>query len=298
MQQALPITFGLKAAGWLAALDGARAGLAEIRVQVPAVQLGGAVGTLAALGDSGLEIAADVADQLGLVDPGIPWHTDRLRPARVACGLGIALGVLAKVARDVVLLAQTEVAELREGGGAGRGGSSTMPHKRNPVGAVAVLACAQRGPGLVATVLSSMAQEHERGAGSWQAEWEPLAELLRLTGSAAWSMRELLAGLELDPVKMRANLDLGGDFVMSESVAVALGKAIGRPRAQALVEAASRRAAVERRPLRELLAAEPEVVDALGHDGLERALDPAAYLGVAEQVIDRALSAHGARAGH
>ncbi len=294
MQQALPITFGLKAAGWLAALDGAREQLAEIRAEALAIQLGGAVGTLAALGEGGLEIATDVADQLGLVDPGMPWHTDRLRPSRVACGLGMALGVLAKLARDLVLLAQTEVAEVREGAVAGRGGSSTMPHKRNPVGAVAVLACAQRGPGLVATVLSAMAPEHERGAGSWQAEWEPLAELLRLTGSAAASAAELLAGLEVDTARMRANLELGGDAAMSESVAVALGALIGRPRAQALVEAAARRAAQEHRPLREELASVRELADALGSERLEQALDPAAYLGVTGQLIDRVLSAHGA----
>ncbi len=296
LQQALPITFGLKAAGWLSALDGARTELGEIREKVPALQLGGAVGTLASFGEHGLEIAADVAEQLRLVDPGTPWHTDRLRPARVACGLGMALGVLGKLARDVVLLAQTEVAELSEGGRAGRGGSSTMPHKRNPVGAVAAVACAQRGPGLVATLLSTMAQEHERGAGPWQAEWEPLAELLRLSGSAASSVRELLAGLQVDTDRMRANLDLGGDLVMSESVAVALGQALGRPRAQELVQAAARRAVAERRPLRELLAAEPELADALGSEGLEQALDPAAYLGVAGRLIDRALSAHGALA--
>lgn len=294
LQQALPITFGLKAAGWLSALDGTRAALAEVREQVPAVQLGGAVGTLAALGEGGLEIAADVAEQLGLVDPGGPWHTNRLRPARVACELGMALGVLGKLGRDIVLLAQTEVAELSEGGGGGRGGSSTMPHKRNPVGAIAVVACAQRAPGLVATILSAMAQEHERGAGSWQAEWEPLAELLRLTGSAAVSAREVLERLEVDPDKMRANLALGGDFVMSESVAVALGHVIGRPRAQELVETAARRAVSERRSLRELLAAQPELADALGSEGLAHALDPGAYLGAAGQLIDRALSAHSA----
>jgi 3-carboxy-cis,cis-muconate cycloisomerase len=300
MQQAPPITFGLKAAGWLSALDAVREQLAEVRAEVPAVQLGGAVGTLAAFGGGGLEIATDVADQLGLIDPGIPWHTDRLRPARVACVLGMALGVLAKLARDVVLLAQTEVAEVREGeredGAGGRGGSSTMPHKRNPVGAIAVLACAQRGPGLVATVLSAMAPELERGAGSWQAEWAPLAELLRLAGSAAASARELLDGLEVDTAKMGANLELGGDFLMSESVAVSLGALIGRPRAQELVEAAARRAVREHRPLREELASVRELADVLGSEGLEHALDPAAYLGVTARLIDRALSAHGALA--
>ena len=185
LQQALPLTFGLKAAGWLAALDGALAELSVVRDGELAVQFGGAVGTLASLGDRGLDVAGELASQLGLLDPSLPWHTIRLRPARIASALGATLGVTGKIGRDVVLLAQTEVAEVVEGGGAGRGGSSTMPHKRNPVGAIGLVACAQRAPGLVATMLGAMMQEHERGAGTWQAEWETLPVLLRLTGSAA-----------------------------------------------------------------------------------------------------------------
>jgi 3-carboxy-cis,cis-muconate cycloisomerase len=128
------------------------------------------VGTLAALGDRGLDVVADVAGQLGLTVPELAWHTDRVRPARLACALGVTTGAMAKIARDVTLLAQTEVGEVSEGGADGRGGSSTMPHKRNPVGAIAVLACAQRIPGLVSTILSAMGQEHQRAAGGWQAE--------------------------------------------------------------------------------------------------------------------------------
>ena len=175
LQQALPLTFGIKAATWLSGLDGSCAELAEVREHVLAVQLFGAVGTLAALGDRGLEVMSAVAAELGLAEPALGWHTIRLRPARCSAALGSALGVMGKVARDVVLLAQTEVAEAAEGAGEGRGGSSTMPHKRNPVGAVAVIACAQRAPGLVATILGAMGQEHERAAGAWQAEWEPFA---------------------------------------------------------------------------------------------------------------------------
>ena len=197
LQQAVPVTFGLKAAGWLTALDESWGELARIRARELAVQLGGAAGTLSSLGERGLEVASSLAAELELAEPELPWHTIRIRPARLAGALGIALGAMAKVARDVVLLAQTEVGELGEGGGDGRGGSSTMPHKRNPVGAVAVLACAERGPGLVATILTAMGQEHERAAGAWQAEWEPLLELLRLTGSAAAALRDVLAGLEV-----------------------------------------------------------------------------------------------------
>jgi 3-carboxy-cis,cis-muconate cycloisomerase len=295
LQQALPLTFGLKAAGWLTGLDGAIAQLREVRERELALQFGGAVGTLASLGDRGLDVAAELGDQLGLVVPAVPWHTIRLRPARIACALGAALGVTGKIGRDVVLLAQTEVAEVAEGGGEGRGGSSTMPHKRNPVGAVGLVACAQQGPGLVATMLAAMGQEHERGAGGWQAEWETLTVLLRLTGSAAALVRELLSGLEVDAEKMRANVDITGGLVMSESVAAALASTLGRADAQDLVEKAARRSVESGRAFREVLLSVPEVADALGPDGLDAALDPASYLGVSAELIDRALAAH--RAG-
>jgi 3-carboxy-cis,cis-muconate cycloisomerase len=192
----------------------------------------------------------------------------------------------------VVLLAQTEVAEASEGGGDGRGGSSTMPHKRNPVGAVGLVACAARGPGLVATMLGAMVQEHERGAGGWQAEWETLLELLRLTGSAAAILKELLAGLELDPAKMRADMNLTGGLVMSESVAAALAPSLGRARAQRLVEEAARASVNLNRSLREVLLDLSQVTDVLGEDGIDAALDPAAYLGMTAELIDRALAVH------
>jgi 3-carboxy-cis,cis-muconate cycloisomerase len=214
---------------------------------------------------------------------------------RLACALGTAVGVTGKIGRDVVLLAQTEVAEVSEGGGEGRGGSSTMPHKRNPVGAVGLVACAHRAPGLVATILGDMMQEHERGAGGWQAEWETLVELLRLTGSAGAIVSELLAGLEVDPEKMRADMYLTGGLVMSESVAAALGATLGRAAAQKLVERAAHASVDEKRPLREVLLELPEVANGLGEDGLDAALDPATYLGVTGELIDRALAAHRAR---
>jgi 3-carboxy-cis,cis-muconate cycloisomerase len=221
---------------------------------------------------------------------------------------------MAKVARDVVLLAQTEVGELSEGGGggggppggagpsggggppggagAGRGGSSTMPHKRNPVAAIAVLACAQRTPGLVATILSAMAQEHQRAVGAWQSEAETLLELVRLTGSAANALRDSLDGLQVDARRMRVNLELTGGLVMSESVAVALARPLGRPRAQALLEQAAQQVATEGRHLREVLHELPEVTAALDDSELDRALAPESYLGVSGELIDRALAAH------
>jgi 3-carboxy-cis,cis-muconate cycloisomerase len=292
LQQALPVTFGLKAAGWLSGLDEARAELAAVRDGGLTLQLGGAVGTLASLGDDGLEAAAEVARRLELALPALPWHTVRTRPARLACALGAAAGAMGKVARDVALLAQTEVGEAAEPAAAGRGGSSTLPHKRNPVGAVAVAACTERVPGLVATMLAAMAQEHERAVGSWQAEWETLSDLLRLTGSAAAALRQLLEGLEPDPERMRENLEAGGGLVMTESVLTALTPGLGRARAQQLVEAAAARAIDERRPVRELLLELPEVSAGLGEDGLDAALAPEGYLGVAGELIDRALAAH------
>jgi len=292
LQQALPLTFGIKAATWLSGLDGSRAELAEVCAHVLAVQLFGAVGTLAALGDRGLDVMSAVADELGLAEPALGWHTIRLRPARCSAALGSALGVMGKVARDVVLLAQTEVAEAAEGAGEGRGGSSTMPHKRNPVGAVAVIACAQRAPGLVATILGAMGQEHERAAGAWQAEWEPFLELLRLAGSAATTLRQLVEGLDVDAERMRADVDATGELVMSESVAAALAESIGRPAAQDLVAKAAAISAREGRAFRQVLMGLPEVSGTLGAGGLDAALDPRGYLGVTDQLIARALAEH------
>ncbi len=295
LQQALPVTFGLKAADWLSGLDGVRADLTAIRENDLAVQFGGAVGTLASLGGRGLEVAVALAERLDLAAPELPWHTIRLRPARLASALGTTLGLLGKIGRDVVLLAQSEVAEVAEGLCDGRGGSSTMPHKRNPVGAVGLVACAQRGPGLVATMLAAMVQEHERGAGAWQAEWDTLLDLLRLTGSSAALARELLAGLEVHPEKMRADMDLTGGLVMSESVAAALAPSLGRSDAQALIEKAARRSLDDGRAFRDVLLELPEVADGLGPERLDAALDPAGYLGVTEELIDRALEAHRGR---
>jgi 3-carboxy-cis,cis-muconate cycloisomerase len=292
LQQAAPTTFGLKAAGWLTGLDDLRAELSDVRESGLALQLGGAVGTLVALGDDGLGAVASVARSLELVEPPLPWHTVRTRPARLACALGEAAGVMGKIARDVELLAQTEVGEVAETGGEGRGGSSTLPHKRNPVGAVAVSACAARVPGLVATMLASMPQEHERAAGAWQAESETLSDLLRLTGSAAAALRELIEGLEVDTERMRTNLDTTGGLLMTESVVTALTPSLGRAAAQELVEEAARKALDHGRPVREVLAGLREVSGSIGEDGLDNALAPELYLGAASDLIDRALAAH------
>jgi 3-carboxy-cis,cis-muconate cycloisomerase len=293
-QQALPITFGLKAAGWLVALDEAAAGLDRARERL-AAQLGGAAGTLASLGPDGVEAATWYAAELGLAEPVLPWHTNRVRVAELAGALGVAAGVLGKVALDVTLLAQTEVAEATEAAPGGRGGSSTLPHKRNPVGAVLVTAATRRVPGLVATLLSAMAQEHERATGAWHAEWEPLAELLRLVGGAAARGRELLAGLEVHPDRMRAGLEVTGGQLLAEPVATALAGALGRVGAQDLVRRLSRQAADTGRPLGEVLAGDPTVRSHLEEADIGRLLDPQGYLGSAGRLIDRALANHQGR---
>jgi 3-carboxy-cis,cis-muconate cycloisomerase len=200
LQQAVPVTFGLRAATWLVGIDEARARLAEVNDRELAVQMGGPVGA------RGPAIAARVAAELGLAEPVLAWQAIRIRPVNLALALGALAGVFAKIARDVTLLAQQEVGECSEGGGSDRGGSSAMAHKRNPVGAVSVLACAKRTPGLVAVALGAMEQEHERAAGAWQAEWGTYGELLTLTGSAAAWGRELLEQLQVHPDRMRGNL--------------------------------------------------------------------------------------------
>ena len=288
-QQAVPTTFGLKCAGWLVAVDEVRDRLDEVRATRLAVQFGGAAGTLSALGDAGPDLVDRLADELGLVAPVLPWHTDRTRFAELAGALGSAAGVLAKIAQDVVLLAQTEVGEVAEADG---GTSSAMPHKRNPVRAVLVVASARRVPGLVATMLASMAHEHERAAGAWHAEWETTTELLRLVGGAVHGTRELLSRLEVDAERMRRNLDLTGGLLMAENVATLLAPALGRVEAQDLVAEACRDAVAGGTTLREALLADIRVVEHLSSEAIDEALDPSGYVGGAAVFVDRALSAH------
>jgi 3-carboxy-cis,cis-muconate cycloisomerase len=291
LQQALPITFGLKAAGWLDAVERHRQRLAALRPRLFVLQFGGAAGSLASLGERGLAVAAALAGELELGLPDLPWHGQRDRFAELGALLGLITGTLGKIARDLSLLMQTEVGEAFEQAGAGRGGSSTMPHKRNPVTAAAVLAAAARAPGLVATLMAGMVQEHERGLGGWHAEWIVLPELVILTAGALDQTADAIAGLELDPARMRANLELTNGLVMAEAVTMALGAALGRLEAHHLVEAACRRAVAERRHLRDVLADEPAIATRLDAAALDRLFDPTGYLGVADSFIDRVLAA-------
>ncbi|NIH87638.1 3-carboxy-cis,cis-muconate cycloisomerase [Amycolatopsis granulosa] len=288
LQQALPVTFGFQTAGWLSGLDAAAD---RLRAQRFAVQLGGATGTLASLGERGPAVLAAFARRLGLDEPVLPWHTERTRIAELAAALGALSGVVAGISRSLVLLAQTEVAEVAEVA-EGSGGSSTLPHKRNPVAAVAANAAAQQAPGLVATLLGAMAQEHQRAAGSWHAEWRPLTELFRSTGSAVHWLRTSLDRLQVDADRMRANLDITGGALLSERVTTALAAEAGRLEAHDAVSACTRRALAGEGALADLLAGDPLVGKHLTRAGIEELLDPAGYLGSARVFTERVLAAH------
>jgi 3-carboxy-cis,cis-muconate cycloisomerase len=391
LQQAVPLTFGLVAAGWLTGLDEAREGLAAVRERRLAVQFGGAAGTLASLGDDGPRVAALLAEELGLALPVLPWPTDRLRIIDLAAALARVTAVLGKIARDVTLLAQSEVGEVGEGsgvraapavaaapmaqadpaaparsagtatqagpgrpggtatqagsgrpggtatqagsgrpggtaapGGPGRpartataagpgapngsashgpaapprrGGSSAMPHKHNPVAAVAILGCTRQVPGLLATLVACAEQEHQRAAGAWHAEWQPLTGLLRLTASAAAWAAELLPGLVVDAPRMAANLAASKDLPLAEHVTSLLAGVLGGAAAHDLVAEAAQRAVSAGLPLRDVLLAVPKLEDRLASAGVtaeqvESALDPAGYLGASDAFVTAALAAH------
>jgi 3-carboxy-cis,cis-muconate cycloisomerase len=223
--------------------------------------------------------------------PELPWHGQRDRLVELACVTGMIAGTMGKIARDISLLMQTDVGEAFEPAGHGRGGSSTMPHKRNPVAGAAILAAATRAPGLVATMLSAMPQEHERGLGGWHAEWTALPELLVLAGGALTQVADTIAGLEVDTARMRANIDATRGLVMAEAVTMALGARLGRLAAHERVEAACKRAVASGRHLREVLAEDTEIGRLLGAAGLDRLFDPLNYIGVAPELVDRALKA-------
>jgi 3-carboxy-cis,cis-muconate cycloisomerase len=292
LQHALPVTFGLKAAGWLDAIARHRSRLAELRPRLLVIQFGGAAGTLAALGPTGLQVAAALARSLALGLPALPWHGARDRVAELATVLGLVVGTLGKIARDVSLQMQTDVAEAFEPAGEGRGVSSTMPHKRNPVSAAAVLSAATRAPGLVATMLAAMVQEHERGLGGWHAEWQTLPELAILAEGAVRQTVETIAGLEVGTVRMRANLETTRGLVMAEAVTMALGAALGRLAAHELVERACRMAVQDGRHLKDVLAEDTEACRHLSPADFDRLFDPLGYIGQAGAFIDRVLEAH------
>jgi 3-carboxy-cis,cis-muconate cycloisomerase len=292
MQHAIPTVFGFKVAGWLDSVHRSRARIEALQEQSIVLQFGGAAGTLAALGNQGLAVSRELAKQLSITLPEVPWHAQRDRIAEIATTLAMLVGSLGKVARDIALQTQTEVGELSEPAKVGRGGSSTMPHKRNPVNTAVVLAAAERVPALAASVLGTMPQEHERGLGNWPAEWETVPQIFRLAGGALERMVVLIEGLEVHADRMLANLDLTRGLIYAEAVSMALAARVGKPEAHRMVEDASRKALAEGKHLREVVAAEPGIVRALSLAELDRLFEPGAYTGESSRFIDRVLASH------
>ncbi len=289
LQQGPPVTLGLKAAGWAASLDRHEDRLRQASGRALMLQFGGAVGTLASLHEDGLRVSTALARRLGLAEPTLPWHSHRDSFAELATAVGLLTGTLGKMACDLSLLMQTEVGEVSEPSGVGRGGSSTMPHKRNPVGCAAVLAVAVRMPGLVSTMLSAMPQEHERALGGWQAEWETLPEIFRLCGATLAAMKEIVANLEVHPERMVANLRLSHGSTMSEAVSAALTEYVGRDSAHALVEGATRKAMLTQTTLLDVMTADAAFTAHISANELERLLQPENYLGSTKALISRAI---------
>jgi 3-carboxy-cis,cis-muconate cycloisomerase len=282
--------FGLKLAEYAAALHRSRKRLHRLRDEALALQFGGAAGTLAALGDKGWLVAERLAQELKLPLPEAPWHTHRDRFAEAASVLAITAGSCGKIARDIQLLMQTDVAEAFEPSGQGRGGSSTMPHKRNPVAAATALAAATMAPNLAATIFAAQVQDHERSAGPWHAEWPTLPTLLLVTSGALAAIVDIAEGLEVDAARMRANLDATHGLIMAEAVTFALAEKIGKSEAHHLVEAASRKAVAEKQGLREVLTKDTKVTAHLSADKLAKLFEPMAYQGVSQALIDRLLA--------
>jgi 3-carboxy-cis,cis-muconate cycloisomerase len=290
LQQAVPITFGYKMAVILAALDRHRTRLRELRPRVLVVEFGGAVGTLASLGTRGLEVQAALCQELGLAQPEIAWHTVRDGFAEAACFLGLVTGTLGKIATDVKLLMQTEVGEVFEPFVPGRGSSSTMPQKRNPIACNYILACTSVVRQQVAALLEAMVEDHERSTGPWEIEWIALPEIFLLAAGALSQARKMLAGLQVDEKRMLANLDLTGGLIASESVMMGLAPHIGRQHAHDLVYDLCQKSAQARRPLLEFLVETPEISRHLDRAALAKLVDPANYLGLSGEMVDRLLA--------
>ncbi|KPY53548.1 3-carboxy-cis,cis-muconate cycloisomerase [Pseudomonas syringae] len=292
LQQATPVTLGMKIAGWLGAVTRHRQRLNEIKPRLLCLQFGGASGSLAALGDQAFSVAEALAGELQLALPEQPWHTQRDRLVEFASLLGLIAGSLGKLGRDVSLLMQTEVGEVFEPSAPGKGGSSTMPHKRNPVGAAVMISTATRAPGLVATMLAAMPQEHERSLGLWHAEWETLPELCCLVSGSLQQALQVIPGLQVDAERMAVNLQSTKGLVLAEAVSIALAQRIGRDAAHHLVEQCCRRAVEQGAHLRQVLGETPQVSEQFSSDELDRLLDPAHYLGQARHWVERAVAEH------
>lgn len=291
LQQALPITLGLKCAVWAQPLIAHVHRLDALRPRVEQVSFAGAAGTLASLGDQGIAVMEGLAAELGLAAPAAPWHVCRDGLAETVSFLGLVCGSLAKLATDVILLAQTEVGELAEPYVAGRGSSSTMPQKRNPIASEYILAAARMVHALVPVMLGAMAADHERATGPWQAELLALPQAFVLTHGALQHASAIAGGMVIDEARMRRNLDLTGGLIVAEAVMMGLAPHIGRGEAHHVVKHACDTALAEAIPLADALAREPAVASRLDRAAIERLTDPAHYLGSADAFIDRVLHA-------
>jgi 3-carboxy-cis,cis-muconate cycloisomerase len=290
LQHALPITFGYKCAIWLAPLLDGITALRALGPRTGVVQFGGAVGTLASLGDRGRDVAAAFAAELGLDLPDAPWHADRTRIAETACSLAIVCGSLAKFATDVVLLMQTEVAEVFEPQAPGRGGSSTMPQKRNPVASEYVIAAARGVRALAPLAIEALTGDHERSTGPWQSEAIALPQIFVIASAAFAQARALAEGMTVDARRMRNNLDLTHGLIVAEAVTMALAATFGKSEAHHVVEAACARALETGAELADVLAADQRVAARFGPGELRQMLAPENYLGEARAVVERVVA--------
>jgi 3-carboxy-cis,cis-muconate cycloisomerase len=294
MQHATPTTFGVKVAGWLDALLRQQTRFNNLRGRVLVLQFGGAVGTLATLRENAHAVSAALAKELSLALPAMPWHTQRDRFGELATTMGLLTGTLGKIARDISLHGQTEIGELREAADKGHGGSSSMPHKRNPVSCAVILSAAVRMPGLVSSALSAMVQEDERGLGGWQAEWEMLPEILGLAAGALHHLKILVAGLEIDTTRMRENLEATRGLIYAEAVTVSLAAKIGKKEARLAVERACDEAAAEHKHLREVLLGTPAILQYFSTAELSQLFDARQHLGLSDSLIDGVLGSSAA----
>jgi 3-carboxy-cis,cis-muconate cycloisomerase len=290
LQQAVPITFGYKVATYLAGFERHLQRLKELRPRVLVGEFGGAAGTLASLGNRGLEVQAALMQELGLRQPEIAWHTVRDCIAEVGCFLGLVAGSCGKIALDVKLMMQTEVEEVYEPFHEGRGSSSTMPQKRNPISSVYITATTSLVRQHVAALLDAMVEDHERATGAWEIEWIAVPEIFSLAAGALAQTRFMVSGLQVDERKMRANLDITRGLIMSEAVMMGLGPHIGRQYAHDLVYDICRKVIATGRPLIDLLAEDKEIAKHLDRAALEKLCDPANYLGQAGEMVDRVLA--------
>ena len=294
LQQAVPLTFGFKCACLLAAFQRHRERLAQLRPRVLVGEFGGAVGTLASIGKDGLKVQEGLMQELKLGQPEIAWHTVRDRIGEAGCFLGLVTGTCGKISMDVKLLMQTEVAEVYEPFHEGRGSSSTMPQKRNPISSLYIHATAALVRQNAAALLEAAVADHERSTGPWEIEWIALPEIFLLASGCLRQTRDMVAGLQVDAARMRANLDVTNGAVVSETVMMGLGPYLGRQRAHDLVYDICRVAATENKPLVDLLAQDKEISKHVSRKELEAMCDPANYLGLAGEMVDRVLAAEAA----